>query len=159
MERSWIYSGGVVEGVQVTATNDGTGVSSRAATTSAGTYALTDLNPGRYTVRFEKAGFQPTVHNGVNVEVSRNITLDAALVTGEIKEAIQVTAPAIAMGRNQPETGWTVEKKVLEGLPIEFGGAVGDRGRQYPLRLLTLGPGRGRRLVDVLDRRWARLPE
>jgi len=133
-------SGAVVEGVQITATNDGTGVSSRAATTSAGTYALTDLNPGRYTVRFEKAGFQPTVHNGVNVEVSRNITLDAALLTGEIKEAIQVTAPAIAMETNQPETGWTVEKQVLEGLPIEFGGAVGDRGRQID-GLLTLVPG------------------
>jgi hypothetical protein len=133
-------SGAVVEGVQVTATNDATGVSSRAATTSAGTYAIADLNPGRYSVTFEKSGFQPTVHKGVNVEVSRNITLDAALVTGTLKEAIEVTAPAIAMEINQPETGWTVEKKVLDSLPIEFGGAVGDRGRQID-SLLTLVPG------------------
>jgi hypothetical protein len=133
-------TGAVVPGVQVTATNDATGVTSRTSTTNAGSYSITDLIPGTYTVKFDKDGFQATLHKGVNVEVARKVTVDAALVTGGVTEQVEVTAPAISLETTQPEVGWTVERKVLEELPINFGADVGDRGRQID-SMLALVPG------------------
>src|SRR6476661_3868083 len=54
-------SGAVVTGATVTITNDATGVSSKTVTTTAGTYSVTDLIPGTYTVRIEATGFQGSV--------------------------------------------------------------------------------------------------
>ncbi len=54
-------SGAVVPGATVTVTNDATGVVTKTATTTAGTYSVTDLIPGTYTVRVEVTGFQAGV--------------------------------------------------------------------------------------------------
>ena len=51
-------SGAVLPDATVTVTNDATGVTTRATTTSAGTYTSTDLIPGTYTVKIEKSGFK-----------------------------------------------------------------------------------------------------
>jgi hypothetical protein len=135
-------AGLVMDGVQVTVTNTATGVVSRTTTGNAGSYAVTGLIPGTYMVKFEKAGFQSTVHKGVTIEVSRNATVDAALVAGGLEETLEVAAPVIAMETDQPETGWTVERKVFEELPIDvtYGSDIGDRGRQIDA-LLSLVPG------------------
>src|SRR5947199_3506418 len=61
-------AGGVVENARVTVTNNDTAVKKTATTSSAGTYTVTDLIPGRYTVAVEMPGFQISVHNGVGVE-------------------------------------------------------------------------------------------
>jgi hypothetical protein len=135
-------AGLVIDGVQVTATNVATGVASRTTTSKAGTYAITDLIPGAYNVKFEKTGFQPTIHKGVTIEVSRNLTVDTALVAGGLEETLEVTAPVVALETEQPETGWTVERKVFEALPIDvtYGSDIGDRGRQIDA-LLSVVPG------------------
>ena len=62
-------SGGVVPDAKVTITNDATNVAKTVATNSAGSYTVTDLIPGTYTVKVENAGFQTAVHNGIGVEV------------------------------------------------------------------------------------------
>ncbi|MBV9885396.1 MAG: carboxypeptidase regulatory-like domain-containing protein, partial [Acidobacteria bacterium] len=51
-------TGAVVPEAKITVTNVSTGVKSFATTSSAGTYTITDLNPGTYTVTIEAAGFQ-----------------------------------------------------------------------------------------------------
>jgi hypothetical protein len=132
-------AGLAVEEAEVTATNDATGVVRSTTTSSAGVYSITDLIPGTYTVRFSKAGFQPTVHSGVRTEVSRRVSVDARLQAGGVQETIEVTAPAISLETSQPEVGWTLEKKVLEELPLNLD-TVGDRGRQIDA-MLTLVPG------------------
>src|SRR5690242_21667845 len=62
-------SGAVVGTAKVTVTNDATHVSKTAETSSAGTYTVTDLIPGTYTVIVDLAGFQSSEHKGVNVDV------------------------------------------------------------------------------------------
>ncbi len=64
-------TGAVVPNAKVTVTNQATQVASHAVTSSSGTYTVTDLIPGTYTVQVELAGFQTSVHNGVGVEVSK----------------------------------------------------------------------------------------
>src|SRR5690348_511612 len=61
-------SGAVVSDASVVATNNDTGVVSPTTTSSAGGFTLIDLNPGTYTVRVEKTGFQAFVTKSVVVE-------------------------------------------------------------------------------------------
>src|SRR5260370_13451899 len=134
-------SGAVVTDAAVTVTNDATGVVFHVATSSAGTYTITDLIPGTYTVKIEKTGFKSAVYRGVIVEAGgRKSTADVVLSAGGITESAEVNAEAITLETEQPELGATIERKALEELPAEIGGGVGDRGRQIDT-FLFLTPG------------------
>src|SRR5580693_8512924 len=87
-------SGAVVPDAKVTVTNDATNVVHTALTTSQGTYFITDLVPGAYTVKIEKDGFKTEVLHAVNVFVSQTATADAALSTGTTNTTVEVTAPS-----------------------------------------------------------------
>src|SRR5229473_5487884 len=50
-------SGASVPDAAVTVTNNGTGVVTRTTTSSVGSFTVTDLIPGTYTVKIEKQGF------------------------------------------------------------------------------------------------------
>src|ERR1700741_3359316 len=62
-------TGAVVPDAKVTVTNNATNVVHTAVTTSQGAYFITDVNPGTYTVKVEKAGFETAVVQNVNVFV------------------------------------------------------------------------------------------
>src|SRR5689334_24226539 len=51
-------SGALIPGVEVTATNTGTGITSTAVTNESGTYRFPSLQPGPYEVKATLAGFQ-----------------------------------------------------------------------------------------------------
>ncbi len=90
-----------------------------------GTYTITDLIPGTYTVKIEKTGFKSAVYRGVIVEAGgRKSTADVVLSAGGITESAEVNAEAITLETEQPELGATIERKALEELPAEIGGGV-----------------------------------
>src|SRR5438552_18543303 len=60
-------AGAAIPDAKVTVTNVDTNVSKTTDTTSAGTYLVTDLIPGTYTVNVEKTGFNTYVTRGVGV--------------------------------------------------------------------------------------------
>src|SRR5712691_6139684 len=64
-------SGAVVPGVTVALTNEATGVSRSATTSGGGTYIFTSLQPGRYTLTAELAGFRKVDRTGVELQVQR----------------------------------------------------------------------------------------
>ena len=70
-------SGAVVAGANVTITNQGTGIQSHTTTSSAGTYAVTGLTPGQYSLTIEGSGFKKFVLNSINIEVSTTSTMNA----------------------------------------------------------------------------------
>src|SRR5262245_56763156 len=51
-------SGALIPGVEITATNSGTGVATMAVSNESGTYRFGSLQPGRYRVTASLAGFQ-----------------------------------------------------------------------------------------------------
>ncbi len=132
-------TGAVVPNAKVTVTNTATQVASHGITSSAGTYTVTDLIPGTYTVTVELAGFQTSVHNGVLVEVGRPSTVDASLQTGNVTQSIEVREAEITLNTTQPELGTTIENTLAQELPVELTGA-GGRGRQIDT-FIFLAPG------------------
>lgn len=133
-------SGAVVSGATVMVTNDATGVVTKTTTTSAGTYSVTDLIPGTYTVRVEGPGFQAGVLNGVYVDVARRSTANLVLKPGSASEKVEVTANAITLETDQPQLATTVEPRLVAELPNEFGNDIGARGRQID-NFIVLTPG------------------
>ena len=129
-------TGAIVSGASVTITDQGTGQQNHSTTSSAGTYAVTGLTPGVYSVTVEATGFKKEVQNSVNVEVSTNATINITLAAGATSETVEVTADPIALNTTQPQLGSTVEPAVVAALPNEVSG----RGRQIDA-LQFLAPG------------------
>jgi len=105
-------SGAVIPDASVTITNEGTSVTSKTTTSGAGTYAVTGLTPGQYTVTVEKTGFKKSVQNHVNVEVTVTSTRDFSLASGATTETVQVDAQQISLNTTQPQIGSTIEPTV-----------------------------------------------
>lgn len=112
-----------VADAKVTATNVDTKVSKKANTTTAGTYYITDLIPGTYSVRVEKEGFKTFVQQNVVVVGGATSTANAVLEPGSVAEEIEVTAPAVALQTEQPEIGTEINQTLLTELPQEISGS------------------------------------
>jgi len=132
-------TGAVVPNAKVTITNTATQVASHTTTSSSGTYTVTDLIPGNYTVQVEVAGFQTAVHTGVLVEVGRQSGVDVILQTGNVTQSVEVVENVITLNTTQPELGTTIENKVVQNLPVELDAGDG-RGRQIDA-FVFLAPG------------------
>src|ERR1044071_5332228 len=63
--------GGVVTTAKVTLTNPDTGFSREAFTDTAGTYIMTLLPPGTYSLAVEAAGFRRLVQSGIVLQVNQ----------------------------------------------------------------------------------------
>ncbi len=130
-------SGAVIGDARVTVTNDATKVAKTAQTSSAGTYTVTDLIPGTYTVTVDNPGFQSSEHKGVGVDVGRNSTVDAVLQPGNTQQTVTVAETAIALDTTAPSLNTTIENKVVQELPNQVSGG---RGRQID-NFIFLAPG------------------
>ena len=87
-------SGGVISGAAVVVTNSQTGVARNLTADAAGEYAAPNLNPGTYTVRVTAPGFQGFERVNINLEVGKDVRIDAQLTPGQISQTIQVTESA-----------------------------------------------------------------
>jgi hypothetical protein len=129
-------TGAVVPNANLTITNEGTSVTNHAISGSAGTFTVTGLIPGSYTLTVEAPGFQKYVQTEIHVEVSTQATVDAVLHPGQQTQTIQVTSNAISLNTTQPQIGTTIEPTVVASLPFEVAG----RGRQVD-QIQFLAPG------------------
>ena len=85
-------SGALITGVPVTATNDGTGVVTRAESSGTGEYLLNFLVPGTYRVEVEKPGFEKALRTGVIVDAGGTNRVDFSLRVGETGQTVEVQA-------------------------------------------------------------------
>ena len=87
--------GAVVVGARVTARSQtALGVEVRTETAEGGSYALTSLRPGVYSVRIEGAGFATIDRAGVTVRTGVRTRLDVQLHAGSSDQVVNVTADA-----------------------------------------------------------------
>ena len=85
-------SGGVLPGATVTVTHEGQGFSLSTVTREDGTFIITPVRTGVYTVRVEFPGFRNTERRGVGVSIQQNAVVDFALEPGNLTEDVVVTA-------------------------------------------------------------------
>ncbi len=133
-------SGAVVANATITVHNDDTGTDAREVPTSnTGSFNITNLAAGRYTVTVKNGGFQTYVAKGVILNVAEKHTLDVQLATGKVAQTVEVTA------ENTPIQTTTAEQS---------GTVTGDQVRELALsnrnfeQLVLLQPGVSNQLGD-----------
>src|SRR5262245_52237588 len=85
-------TGALLPGVNVEASSEALIEKTRAAVTDGqGRYTLPELRPGVYVVTFTLQGFTSVRREGVEVQASTNVPINAELQIGAVAETITVT--------------------------------------------------------------------
>src|SRR5260370_28001413 len=110
-------SGGVMASVVVTAKNVDTVATRETQTTGSGTFLLAQLDPGRYEVTAESAGFEKMKIGPIIVAVSRVASLEFKLTIGSATATVEVKKEAPLIEPSNPNTTTTLNATQLADIP------------------------------------------
>jgi hypothetical protein len=126
-------SGAVISGASVKIHNVNTGQDRATQTSADGSYAVSELQVGTYTVTVSQNGFQTSVTNTVTVDVAVERRVDVALKPGEVTVQVQVSGESLPqIETTSNDLGGVLTSKNVENLPVN--------GRDYT-KLIYLNPG------------------
>lgn len=129
-------SGAVIPGALVTAANTATGLKSSQKTSGSGSYTLSALPPGEYTVSVQATGFALYTQEHVALDALTQLGLNIALRTGSETQKVVVTAQAPELQTENGENETTIPNSTYEALPVAMNGAP-----KSPIGFLSLVPG------------------
>lgn len=112
-------SGAVIPQAQVTARNVATSLQRVASTDESGTYVISNLPVGQYSLSAEKAGFRRFVQEGISLVVNENARVDIALTVGQVTESITVTAESTGVDTRSSAMGEVVDRTRVQELPLK----------------------------------------
>jgi hypothetical protein len=136
-------SGGVLPGVTVTATQQGTGLVSTSTTNERGEYIFPGLRVGAYDVAAELQGFRRAVQRDVKVSVQTRAQVDLQLNVGALAEEVVVTGRSELLQTQTADIGTVIEARQVQDLPL--------LGRRYS-ELAFLTPGVVRAPAGITSR-------
>ncbi len=158
-------SGAVLPGVEVTATQTGTGLTRNVVTNETGSYVLPNLPVGPYRLEAALPGFRSYAQTGIVLQLGGNPVINIALEVGQVAETIEVQADAALVETRTTSVGQLIDNvRVLE-LPLNArrvteliilsGAAVGGgnlaTNRVYPTDVISVGGGLNDGLTFQLD--------
>lgn len=88
-----------------------------AVTDGQGSYRITELRPGVYTVTFTLTGFRSVRREGIELSAGFTAPVNAELAPGSIAETITVTGATPIVDVQSPRTQRVLTNEVLEALP------------------------------------------
>ena len=88
-------SGAVISGASVKIHNVNTGQDRATQTSADGSYTVSELQVGTYTVTVSQSGFQTSVTSSVTVDVAVERRVDVALKPGEVTVQVQVSGESL----------------------------------------------------------------
>jgi hypothetical protein len=109
--------GATVPNATVTVTNPATGIVKTTKTSSDGSYQILALNPGRYDIQVEAAGFEKIITKDVVLTVGQTVVYDAHLKLGSTSTVVEVTSEAPLIQTEQTQQANTVNDRQVENLP------------------------------------------
>jgi len=126
-------TGAAVPGAKVTLTNADTNVVVRESTTAGdGSYVMTLLPPGTYSLSVEASGFRKLVQSGVTLQTNQRAKLDLSMQLGQVTETIEVAAAAPLLESQSSSLGSVINRQFVSELPLN--------GRNF-VQLAILTPG------------------
>lgn len=106
-----------IAGATVTLSNTQTGVTSTRQTNEQGRYIFDLVMPGTYSVTVTLQGFQKYVQENVFLQARADVTVDASLRPGDIREAVTVSDQASSVQFNTSKLETTVDSALVSNLP------------------------------------------
>jgi len=111
-------SGSRLPSVTVTATQIETSTVSTSVTDSSGNYVFTNLKIGKYSLTFQKEGFQRLIQSNVDLGIAQVIRFDTALKVGSVSQTIEVTdAPPLLQTETSSLGSIETEQRIVD-LPL-----------------------------------------
>src|SRR5438552_6561367 len=111
-------SGGVLPGVEVTATQTATGAKRNAITDETGSYILQNLPIGPYTIEAALPGFKTYVQSGIVLQVGTNPIVNAVLEVGQVTDQVEVRADAALVEARSSGVGNVIDNQRVLELPL-----------------------------------------
>jgi len=102
----------------VRATESATGFQRETLTSSQGTYELSGLPPGVYSIQFLKTGFSVLTAEGVEQLVGQTRTLNVRLELAHEKQQTTVIEPLVDLDKVDATVGAAIERAQVSDLPI-----------------------------------------
>jgi hypothetical protein len=121
-------SGAAIAGAKVTITNNDTNISRVATTNEVGFYRVPALEPGVYSVRIEREGFDSIEARDVTVRTSQETVYNPSLKVGQVSEVVSVVAQneGIDLNKTTPTIGLTSTSRQAVELPLSAGRNVNN---------------------------------
>jgi hypothetical protein len=129
-------NGAFIPGAAVNLKEANTGSSYASNATAEGLFTFKELPPGNYTLTVTAPGFESYTQSGIAVDVGNTSTVNAALKVGAESATVTVNSDASHLETESSDVGFTMTPKVLDSLPLPFGGEI-----RNPLEFAALAPG------------------
>ncbi len=130
-------TGAIVPGVEVVATNVETNVVAKTASNQDGIYVIPNLFPGKYSVEFNRDGFESVRHPALTLESTQVARVDASLKVGSVSQSVTVTTDAPVLDLERPSEGTNMKGSVVTDLPLSIYGG----GRSVEDFAVAITPG------------------
>ena len=101
-------TGAVVPNASVVLHNLDTGIDTPSSTNGAGNYRLTNITPGRYTLKVSAASFTTKQVAEFILAVNQTATIDVSLVPGSTTEVVNVEATSEQLQASTAELGTVI---------------------------------------------------
>lgn len=106
-------SGALLPGARATIRNVATGWERATTTGGEGSFVLTLLPPGEYTLTVEAEGFKKEVRSGIILQVGQQARLELTLALGSLSEVVRVTESAPLLQKTLPWAESSSNAKLL----------------------------------------------
>ena len=126
-------SGAVIAGATVTARQIETNSMKTISTSDAGTYTVTQLQPGTYSMKVEKAGFKASTQSGITLVIDQTAVINAQLTVGSQQEVVEVTSTGPVIQTEDSSVGQVIDAQAIQNTPLN--------GRLSVMGLIALAPG------------------
>ncbi len=135
-------SGALIVGANVTALNIANGTSRSVPSNSSGLFSFPTLEPGKYRVTVEAAGFRTEVREDVTVNALVPVSMTFRMQAGTVSQVVEVKGGVQEINKESSELGTTLDTREVGNLPIN--------GRDYA-RFSLLVPGAVARSNYIAD--------
>jgi len=110
-------SGAVMPGANVTLHSLSTGISTLRQTDETGRYLFALVEPGTYSITVEAVGFNTFVESNVPLAARGDVTVNALLKAGDVRETVTVASEASQVQFNTSKLDTSVDAHMSENIP------------------------------------------
>jgi hypothetical protein len=110
-------SGALVADATVTVSDPSAGITLTARTTGTGTYVLTTVPPGTYSVTATKSGFSVAKASGVTVNLGTQTTVNLKMKVGSSTQTVEVQVSGAELQTINSTIGQTIGAEAIASLP------------------------------------------
>jgi Carboxypeptidase regulatory-like domain/TonB dependent receptor-like, beta-barrel len=126
-------SGAVIPGATVTVRNVVTNAVRTVNSSDAGTFTVTQLPPGPYSLKVDKSGFKSYQQSGITLAIDQAAKIDVRLTVGSAEQNVEVTSMGPVIQTEDSSVGQVIDSQAIQNTPLN--------GRLSVMGLIALSPG------------------